>query len=86
MVFHDTQLGVGKDGEVLLPGSLRIVVGGEEKMGKNWECLVEDSNIEVFFGRVWCRRGDYLHIGRDLKMCEERGPQSGCSHGLSRVW
>ena len=56
MVFHDTQLGVGRDGEVLLPGSLRTIVGGEEKMGKSWECIVEDSNIEVFFGRVWCQR------------------------------
>lgn len=86
MVFHDTQLGVGKDGEELLPGSLRTIVDGEEKMGKSWECIVEDSNIEVFFGRVWCRRGDYLRSERDLKMCEEREPQSGCSHSLSRVW
>ena len=86
MVFHDTQLGVGKDGEVLLPGSLRTVVDGEEKMGKSWECIVEDSNIDSFFGRVWCRRRDYLQIERDLKMCEGRGPQPDCSHGLSKVW
>ena len=84
MVFHDTQLGVGRDGEVLLPGSLRTIVGGEEKMGKSWECIVEDSNIEGFFGRVWCQRGDYLHNERDLRMCG--GPRPGRSHCAPSVW
>ena len=67
VVFQETQLGVGKDGDVLLPGSLRTIDREGEKMGKSWECIVEDSDIKEFFVRECCWREGYRRIERDQK-------------------
>jgi hypothetical protein len=62
VVFQETQLGVGKDGDEMLPGSLRIIVSGGENMGKSWDCIVEDSDIKGFFARVYRWREGYRRI------------------------